>query len=384
MHHGLYPVMMPNMNNKLDLKECSIQYVDNLGQGVDKGQDKITLVPKSLPGEKLEIRITHEQSKIRFGEITNIIQASPHRQVAKCIHYERCFGCHYLHTSYDHEIELKKQQAEHLYKNLNHNQTLQFVSAPQRLAYRNRIQLHYSKKKKLLGFIDSEKSSITEVPECLIIEGPLKTKLQELYKQKSWLNLVESSKDEGHIELYRRGKNVQVEVNQSYAHGGFSQVNQAMNDKLIEKITQVLNANADIGPVLDLFGGEGNLSRKLSPDVKVVCVDQYQKTPKSIGPRHYYHLDLYEKQALGNFQRAHPERFKTLIVDPPRSGFDQLKKWSDEMFFENILYISCNPQTQVRDIKMLLDRYEIKEIFIFDLFPGTFHFEGFVFLKRKH
>ena len=51
---------------------------------------------------------------------------------------------------------------------------------------------------------------------------------------------------------------------------------------------------------------------------------------------------------------------------------------------KQVVYISCNPQTQIRDIKYL-ERfgYNTKEMYLYDLFPHTFHIESIVLLTKK-
>ena len=72
----------------------------------------------------------------------------------------------------------------------------------------------------------------------------------------------------------------------------------------------------------------------------------------------------------------------TVLVDPPRNGLDNetcalLSK------FNNIVYISCKPETQVRDIKKLRKTHEVVKVAAFDQFPYTEHLEGGVYLKKR-
>jgi len=74
--------------------------------------------------------------------------------------------------------------------------------------------------------------------------------------------------------------------------------------------------------------------------------------------------------------------FKTIFVDPPRSGLDDLtRKMVTE--FERIIYISCNPETLAVDLESIQKTHEIVETALFDQFPYTHHIESGVFLKRK-
>jgi tRNA (uracil-5-)-methyltransferase len=70
------------------------------------------------------------------------------------------------------------------------------------------------------------------------------------------------------------------------------------------------------------------------------------------------------------------------LVDPPRSGLDALtvKQVSE---YENIIYISCNPETLKENLQNLTQTHDIKRFAIFDQFPYTEHLECGVYLTRK-
>ena len=74
-------------------------------------------------------------------------------------------------------------------------------------------------------------------------------------------------------------------------------------------------------------------------------------------------------------------KFSHILVDPPRSGLTQnvINIISN---YKNIIYISCNPKSYIRDIK-LLNLHEIKQIELFDQFPNTEHLEIVSMLQKR-
>jgi len=74
--------------------------------------------------------------------------------------------------------------------------------------------------------------------------------------------------------------------------------------------------------------------------------------------------------------------FSTVLVDPPRAGLDEgtIELISN---IENIIYISCNPETLARDLETLINTHDVVEAAMYDQFPHTEHVESGVFLKRK-
>ena len=73
-----------------------------------------------------------------------------------------------------------------------------------------------------------------------------------------------------------------------------------------------------------------------------------------------------------------------VFVDPPRKGLDNVTIGNIlEVAPKKVVYISCNPATMVRDLKMLEEKYEIKEIQPVDMFPFTSHVECVAVMDRK-
>ncbi len=167
--------------------------------------------------------------------------------------------------------------------------------------------------------------------------------------------------------------------NKPYSEGGFSQVYEEMNLKL-KKILQEELEKQNISGLLDLFGGNGNLSEGLSYKNRL-CVDIYQ----NLKGEDFLNLNLYEDHALGKILKEIKKRelfVSHLILDPPRSGLRDLHYWLDQIKPKYVAYVSCDPHTMVRDLEKI-QGYSIQKSLLFDFFPSTFHFESLIFLERK-
>lgn len=351
--------------------------VDSLGQGVSKITDKITFVPKTLPGEEGIAQIISQKSKIAFARVEEIKVSSSKRVTPSCEHFKNCPGCHYLHTDYSYELELKLEAMKSLFRHfpdLNH----QVISSHQRLAYRNRMQLHYDLVQKKLGLMDARSRKILEIPHCQIANSEVTSAIKDLYSEQKWIQLAPPAIKQGHVEIYFHEEKLKLNWNRPYAEGGFTQVHEEMNQKLKQEIAKV-GVRLKPNFVLDLFAGDGNLSNNV-PSQERLCVDIYQKAM----PKDFHSLNIYGEMALKNIARKLSSvKVDLLILDPPRSGLKNLEEWLEMTEARHVIYVSCDPHTQVRDTQNLKN-YQIKESFLLDLFPSTFHFETMLVLERKN
>ena len=361
--------------------EFIIDHIDPLGQGVFKKGDDIFFIPKTLPEESGTAEVLKRKKGVHFAKLNTLETKSEKRIRPECEHFDSCQGCHFLHTDYSSEISFKEKSFKKMLSYLNlEDIEINTITANNRLHYRNRVQLHYNLTSKKLGFIDGKSNTIVEIPKCLICNAQVSKKLKELYKDQKWLSLA-PSKPKGHVEIYSTDNGVKVTWNKSYAEGGFTQVNEEMNTKMNDLVADHLKT-IEPKSLLDLFGGNGNLSNSLI--IKKKIIDIYSTPPS----RDHLSINLFEDNALELFKSKCGDEFDTFIIDPPRAGFKHISSWVTNYSPESIIYISCHPQTMIRDLKDLeksgvLANYSVEKVYLLDLFPSTFHFEAMTVLKKK-
>ncbi len=354
-----------------------IASIDSLGQGVSKIGERITFIPKTLPGEEGEALTQAEKKGVAFASLSRLSKNSPERIEPVCPHFADCPSCHFLHTGYEQELQFKKESFQNLFRKLP-LPDLKVVGAPHRLGYRNRIQLHYDTKIGKMGMLDARSNQIVPVPSCMIGNESVLTKLRELYHNSLWLSLVPKNSLKGHVEIYEHGGEIQLNWNCPYAQGGFTQVFETMNEKLRIEILDWFNEKP--GSIIDLFAGNGNLTNKL-PYSGRLCVDIYSEAKSS----EFFSQSLYDQNALKNVQHEILTRklsSENLILDPPRSGLSNLEDWLNVLSPKRVAYISCDPHTMIRDLQKV-SGYHLTRAVLLDFFPSTYHFESLIFLERK-
>ena len=186
-----------------------------------------------------------------------------------------------------------------------------------------------------------------------------------------------------------------------YYESGFTQPNPTINVKMIEwAIKQVKRVQS--GDFLESYCGLGNFTIPLSKYFNKVLATEISKRSifaakencelNSITNIEFVRLSSEEMTQALNKEREFRRlkdvdldsyNFSTVLVDPPRAGLD-----SDTIGLisniQNIIYISCNPETLARDLVELSKTHNIKESAIFDQFPHTHHIESGVFLTKKN
>lgn len=186
--------------------------------------------------------------------------------------------------------------------------------------------------------------------------------------------------------------------------GAFTQPNAGVNAQMLQWAVDQVRAHTDKsrgGDLLELYCGIGNFTLPLSRHFERVLATEVAKTAtaalhRNIATNSCDNIQLARlsaeeaTQALHRvrpFQRlAHVKlddyRFSTIFVDPPRAGLDQDTRELVRSF-DNILYISCNPHTLLRDAAALCDSHSFASFALFDQFPYTHHAEcGALFTRR--
>jgi tRNA (uracil-5-)-methyltransferase len=182
---------------------------------------------------------------------------------------------------------------------------------------------------------------------------------------------------------------------------GFTQPNAWVNCKMIEWACQ--QAHGLGGDLLELYCGNGNFTLPLCGHFDSVLATEVAKNSIRAALHNrdtngVKNLELARLSAAEvaealtgkrEFRRLkalskplQDYKFSTVFVDPPRAGLD-----ADTTAlvgkFDHIIYISCNPQTQVENLQHLCESHEIKTLALFDQFPYTEHMECGVLLVRR-
>jgi tRNA (uracil-5-)-methyltransferase len=196
-------------------------------------------------------------------------------------------------------------------------------------------------------------------------------------------------------QLSINGKTIEYQQ----VENSFTQPNALINQQMIE--WAIANSKDNGGDLLELYCGNGNFSLALAPHFDRVLATEIAKSSvnsaqHNITANNISNVDIIRMsseefvEAMAGqkiFRRLEGIDLKsyncnTILVDPPRSGLDKTTEALVQQY-DNIIYISCNPQTLMDNLNVLVKTHQIDKFALFDQFPYTYHIECGVYLTRR-
>lgn len=375
------------------------------GQGLATlGDGKKVFLWNALPNEEVtDFLVTKKKSKYLEGIATKIENPSEYRVLAK----DDCF----LSTSpwqiFDYQFELS-QKAE-MVKEVFRQNGLE-IEAPEVLTdgkewgYRNKMEyaLYWDNEKEKISLAFHQRGSHRKVPisqssierlEIYESAQEIVSRLNERHEEaRKYQSLLLRTSRNGKVSggLYENGKVHPVfpalsdeilGVKYNYSPNGFFQINLPVYEMALLEIKKEIR---EVGKVLDLYSGVGTIGLSVARDKELTLVECdkscYEEMTRNCADLENVRSILAKsEEVLGYIE---PEM--TVILDPPRAGCDKkLLEKILEVEPEKIVYLSCNPATQARDVAILAEKYIMKRIKAFNFFPKTPHIENLAVLERK-
>lgn len=170
----------------------------------------------------------------------------------------------------------------------------------------------------------------------------------------------------------------------------FYQINPVQTEKLYNAALDFADIKKD-EVVLDTYSGIGTIALLAAQHADEVYGVEINKSAvenaiKNAKLNHIKHVRFVEDDATNAMVQMAKERFKVdvLFMDPPRDGSTpQFLDAALKLRPKKIVYISCNPETQARDLKHLIKKYKVEKIQPVDMFAHTGHVESVCLLKIK-
>lgn len=390
---------------------------DDLGRGIGYLNNKIIFIPKSVPGDIVNVKITKEKKKYYEGQITEIIKYSKKRISPKCPFFLQCGGCDLMHISLSDTLEYKLAKMNNIFlKNHLNYEIKEIIKSFSPYYYRNKVSLKIDNYQ--VGYFTSSTHDLIPITKCYLATKEINNLIKDFslfsikngnitiranYNNDLLINITSSNELCNLDKLINKYKIVGIIKNNKLIYGdnyfiekindflfkvsydAFFQVNPFICSELFNLISKYTSNSLK---VLDLYCGVGTLGFVASKNAKQVLGVEinelaiqdanFNKKLNNINNISFVCADT--KVILDRITNE----FDTIILDPPRSGINihVLNKIITEKI-SKIIYVSCNPETLGRDLVMLSKYYSIEEVKLLDMFPNTQHVESICLLNRR-
>lgn len=403
----------------------------DLNSGVVKIDDMVVFVPNLLIGEKAKIKIVKVNKKYAFGIITQLLEPSINRQELACEVAKTCGGCQLQHMKYAYQLDYKYKHVKKLFEDIEVKPILGMDSP---WYYRNKAQFPVKIKdgKVQMGFYRQHSNDVVTCKECKIqdftineifgfiqkhitiemaeglrhifIRHSSTDEIQVVFIGKNEKNIFSLSKllkntfsNITSIVFNYNTRNDNVILGDTYKvlYGNdyiiekclgnkvklhfksFFQVNPIQMEVLYNQAIKAANLSGN-ETCIDMYAGTGTIGMAVSKHAKsVIGVEIVKEAVDNANDNtKMNHLDNchYICQDATDFAHDHKDdKIDVIFIDPPRKGMTENGiKDTITMQPDKIIYVSCNPKTLSRDLKIFKNYgYQCEYVQPVDMFCQT-------------
>lgn len=437
---------MIKINNDF-LKHVEITEFSYEGYGVIRIEGYPILVSNAYLHEIIDIKIIKYFSKYAFGKVVFRYSCSLKRNKNFVKDNLLIDNSKLIFLNYDEQLKFKQKIVNELFnRELSFNKVKNIVSSDNIIGYRNKIILHvqFSKKTLLIGEFQENTHTIVEQENYILANNALnnlikyttkvlkdnlellvETNIKSIIFRNSILNneqqicFISESNNSKNIKkslldkIFLKFPNCKISqnignkkivysdrdwinfnfdnINYPLSPETFFQINENQALKIFKTIENKISNNKSKTNLIDAYSGLGVIGITLSKYVNnVLCVESNKKAVENgnelILKNNLNNVRFYNLDCTEFFEKNKEINIDTIVFDPPRDGLTpNIINVVISNKINNIIYLSCNPRTLVRDLKIFnaSNNYEIEYVQPFDMFPQTPHIETLVFLKLK-
>ncbi|MDC0566949.1 class I SAM-dependent RNA methyltransferase [Akkermansiaceae bacterium] len=388
-----------------EVVELKIETLSNLGAGIAKPDGWVVFVPFALPGERIRAKVWRNEANCSHADLVEILEPSPDRIEPHCRHFTTCGGCQYQHLPYEKQLEWKTRQVRELLLHMVgiEEEVNPTIPSPKQWGYRSKITPHFQRPKPgedfPIGFLEfNRRTRLVDVYNCPIAMDEINEALQPIrddvkrraaeYKKGATL-LLRATEDRVETDHRAPVSEKVGDLKFNFLAGDFFQ----NNPFILESFTGHAAEQAK-GPnqkyLLDAYCGSGLFGLTLAKNFEQVVGIELSETSADWARRNAKTNGIENASFIASSAEAlfaditFPSEQTSILIDPPRKGCSM--DFLNQLFTfgpSRVVYVSCNPATQMRDLKSFLEQgYKIESIQPFDLFPQTRHLECVIALSR--
>ena len=404
-------------------------------------EGKAVFLPLVLSGEQVTATTVEEKPGFNRATLNELLLPSANRVEPGCPYFAACGGCHYQHTDYQNQLEIKRAIVRETFRRTGkfewQNEIITHAAGPWQ--YRNRTRMKVRAGEEFaLGYHRLSSHELLAVEKCPISSPVINRMVHHLWElgreqrvpqgigeieffanhdDSSLLLEIYGSPEASALPEFVRDLQIRVpelkgmaifasplhsvtvepELKQTIGEaaltyragdksfrvsaGSFFQVNRF----LIEELVSAVTADASGRMALDLYAGVGLFANHLAKRFhQVFAVESAAASAADLRANAEKSVTVVRATTEQFLQKSLNLNPDLVVVDPPRAGMgEKTSKLLASLRVPRIAYLSCDPTTLARDLRLLLEfGYSIQEVHLLDLFPQTFHIETLVRLGR--
>lgn len=393
-----------------DLYEVGIEKIVYGGDGLARVGAQAVFVPQAAPGDHLLIRIVECEKKYARAVIEKILIPSSSRRAAPCEHFGVCGGCQLQHLDYPAQLQAKvsfvRESLERLGGITWPGEIC--IRSGEEFGYRSRAEIKVVRdesSRPQIGYFRASTQEVCEVESCPVLLPSANRELQRLHAEPSLVpsgatRVYLTAGDEEVLVTPATGENERAAEIDSLgtAHQRIAGVNYGFGVKsffqgnrlLVEDLIQLVLRDHRGSLAVDLYAGVGLFSLQLAKVFDQICAVEGNKSAaqhgaenaraNGIGNVRYEPISVEAWLKYKSHEVPPPD---LVVLDPPRAGAGvAVVERLAALAAPRIAYVSCDPATLARDLRLLCDfGYQIESIDAVDMFPQTFHVETVVQLQ---
>ena len=420
------------------LEGVTIEAVAAEGKCLFHWQDLVVFVPFCVPGDVCDVQIRRKKHSFAEGEVVRFVEYSRVRATPFCQHFGVCGGCKWQNLPYPEQLKFKQQQVYDQLHRIGKVELPEFrpiLGSVKTQEYRNKLDFGCANKRWLqirndirdyaiahgISFFDlrAQIGLLRDIiirnsasGELMVIiqfhydetggEKEAKDLLQHIadtFPQITSLMYLDNQKCndtigdqeiltfKGTDHIFELMEDLKFKVGPK----SFYQTNTEQAYHLYSVAREFANLTGN-ELVYDLYTGTGTIANFVAKKARQVIGIEY--VPEAIEDAKinsqingientlFYAGDM--KDILTDEFIQEHGRPDVIITDPPRAGMHpDVVKTILNAAPERIVYVSCNPATQARDLQLMDEQYKVAEVQPVDMFPHTPHVENVVLLIKR-
>lgn len=426
--------------NTGDIIEARIIDTNANGAGIAKIDGAAVFIGGSVEGDLVKAEIISHEKNYYTAKLIEIIEESEYRITPECANFSLCGGCTLGNINFEYENKIKKQTVVSAFRRAGLDYAIvgDTLHTDERKHYRNNITLHYNGGK--FGYYAEKTNVAVDFGKCLLSSvsfyavadyvnahvsdigmfAPSDMHIRDnsagditvsIYTGKK---VPESKKDEFRGRFFQNFSEESTKYTVNFVCGNtgasviddrifgldmrfsseaFRQVNTSAFEKLLEVVCSMAE-DCKFTFCADLYCGSGIIGLAIAKSIPNKRFIGIEINPDSIRDAKVNakingieNIEFFAGDSADLKKHLNNGVLPELItVDPPRAGLSK-KMCADIVSVnpDNIIYVSCNPQTLVRDLKYFADNgYSIEKAIPVNLFPYTKHVETVCLLVLRN